>query len=146
VVVIGQLHASASLLPEKQPLVPVVYEAEWDPEPVWMLWSTEKSLSPAWNRTPAVQLVGRRYMTMVHIKRGRWIIFRKSIIILIDYGILIQSLTFWALFIVQSFVSRQGFGDWTLPPSSGKSLLSWSQSTALNVILNKNRTMDNVEK
>jgi hypothetical protein len=34
----GQLHASAILLPEKEPLVPIGYEAEWVPEPVWTRW------------------------------------------------------------------------------------------------------------
>jgi len=29
----GQLHAPSALLPGKEPLVPIGYEAEWDPEP-----------------------------------------------------------------------------------------------------------------
>jgi hypothetical protein len=28
-------------------------------EPVWVLWKREKSLGPAWNLIPAVQLVAR---------------------------------------------------------------------------------------
>jgi hypothetical protein len=33
----------------------------WAPEPVLTLWSRDKSLSPAGNRTPAAQHVARRY-------------------------------------------------------------------------------------
>jgi hypothetical protein len=40
----GQLHAPAALLPGNQFAVPIVEEAEWVPEPVWMLWRREKSL------------------------------------------------------------------------------------------------------
>jgi hypothetical protein len=43
----GQLHAP----------VAIGYEARWSPEPVWMLWSSEKCLAPAGNRTLAVQPV-----------------------------------------------------------------------------------------
>jgi len=31
----GQLHAPAALPSGKDPLLPIVYEAGWDPEPVW---------------------------------------------------------------------------------------------------------------
>jgi hypothetical protein len=31
----GQLHAPAALTPVKEPLVPIGWEAGWDPEPVW---------------------------------------------------------------------------------------------------------------
>jgi hypothetical protein len=34
----GQLHAPATLLLGKEPLVPVGYEAGWAPEPVWTRW------------------------------------------------------------------------------------------------------------
>jgi hypothetical protein len=40
--------------PGKRTPLPTGYEAEWAPEPVWTLWSTEKSLALAGNRTPAV--------------------------------------------------------------------------------------------
>jgi hypothetical protein len=40
----GQLHATADLLPGKQPSVRIGYE-EWDPKPIWTLWSGEKSLA-----------------------------------------------------------------------------------------------------
>jgi hypothetical protein len=46
----GQLHSPAALLPGKQPPIPIVYEAGWDPEPVWTLWRRK-------NVTPAVQPV-----------------------------------------------------------------------------------------
>jgi hypothetical protein len=39
----GQLHAQATLSPEKQPPVPMGYEAGWAPEPVWTTWRREKS-------------------------------------------------------------------------------------------------------
>jgi hypothetical protein len=51
----GQLHAPAVLHP-----VPIGYEAGWPPESVWTLWRKEKYFT-AWNRTPDVQLVARRY-------------------------------------------------------------------------------------
>jgi len=34
----GQLLSSAALILKKEPQVPVGYEAEWVPEPVWTLW------------------------------------------------------------------------------------------------------------
>jgi hypothetical protein len=34
----GQLHDPAALTPEKEPLVPITYEVEWDPESVSKLW------------------------------------------------------------------------------------------------------------
>jgi hypothetical protein len=67
----GQLHTPASLLPGKEApasLPPAERAAGYIgqetgrvPEPVWTLWSTEKFLAPARNRTPAVQPVARRY-------------------------------------------------------------------------------------
>jgi hypothetical protein len=36
-------------------------EAGWAPEPIWTLWSTEKSLAPSGNWTTAVQLLARHY-------------------------------------------------------------------------------------
>jgi hypothetical protein len=43
----GQLHAPAALLPMNQLSVPIGYEAEWAPEPVWTLWRREKSAASA---------------------------------------------------------------------------------------------------
>jgi hypothetical protein len=57
----GQLHAPAALPSGKEPPVPMEQEAGWAPEPAWTLWSKEKCLSPAGNRTPAVQPVAHRY-------------------------------------------------------------------------------------
>jgi hypothetical protein len=37
------------------------YDAGSAPEPVWMLWRREKSLTPEENRTPAIQPTARRY-------------------------------------------------------------------------------------
>jgi hypothetical protein len=56
-VVNGELHAPIALNPRKELLVPVAWEAVWASEPIWMLWSREKSLSPTVNWTPAVQPV-----------------------------------------------------------------------------------------
>jgi hypothetical protein len=55
----GQLHAPVALPPGKQP--PVRTESEVGSEPVWTLWSGQKSLSASGNRTPAVQPLARRY-------------------------------------------------------------------------------------
>jgi hypothetical protein len=60
-VVSGQLHASIALPPGKKPLVPTRWEAGWAIEPVWMLWSREKSPAPAGNRTPAIQPIACHY-------------------------------------------------------------------------------------
>jgi hypothetical protein len=57
----GRLHALPALIPGKEPTVSIGYEAEWAPESVWTLWRIEKSLVPAGNGTPALQLVARRY-------------------------------------------------------------------------------------
>jgi hypothetical protein len=58
--VVGQIHAPAALSPEKEPPVPIGYEAGWASEPVWTLWRRETSCT-AGNRTWAVQPVARRY-------------------------------------------------------------------------------------
>jgi hypothetical protein len=50
----GQLHTLAALPPGKEPLIPIGYEAEWAPDPVWTLWHREKSLASAGNRTSVV--------------------------------------------------------------------------------------------
>jgi hypothetical protein len=57
----GQSHPTAALLPGKEPLVPTKQEAGLAPRTVWTLWKREKSLVPAENRTPDVQLVAHRY-------------------------------------------------------------------------------------
>jgi hypothetical protein len=57
----GLLHAPAASLSGKDPPVPIGKEAGWASEPVWTLWSTEKSLVLARNLPPAVQPVARRY-------------------------------------------------------------------------------------
>jgi hypothetical protein len=38
-----RLHAPTALSPEKQPPVPIGQKAKWAPEPVWTLWTKEKS-------------------------------------------------------------------------------------------------------
>jgi hypothetical protein len=43
----GQLHAPAALPPWKELTVPTKCEGWWEPEPVWTLWSREKSRNPA---------------------------------------------------------------------------------------------------
>jgi hypothetical protein len=54
----GQHHVT----PEgKKPKVPIGQKAELALEPGLTLWSREKSLVPAGNRTPDVQPVARRY-------------------------------------------------------------------------------------
>jgi hypothetical protein len=58
----AQLYAPADLTPGKEPTVPIEYEAGWAPEPLWTLWSREKSLATAENRTQSVQPVARRYI------------------------------------------------------------------------------------
>jgi hypothetical protein len=55
--VTGQLHGPAALSPEKEPPVPLRYEARRAPESVWMLWSKAKCIASATNRTPAAQPV-----------------------------------------------------------------------------------------
>jgi hypothetical protein len=48
-----------ALPPGKGPLVPIVQEAGWAPEAVWMQRQEEKS--SVWDRTPVVQSVVRHY-------------------------------------------------------------------------------------
>jgi len=42
-----------ALLPGKEPLVPIGWEAMWVPEPGWTRWWREKFPAPAGKRTPA---------------------------------------------------------------------------------------------
>jgi hypothetical protein len=70
-----------------------------------------------------------------------------SVIKVCDDGIeLLTFLTFPSPF----FYLKARFGDWTLPPSSGKSLLKWAQSIELAPISERlflsKRTVDNVQK
>jgi len=48
----SRLHASAALLPGKEFLVPIGWEAGWAPETVWIRWWIEKFPAPADHRTP----------------------------------------------------------------------------------------------
>jgi hypothetical protein len=50
-----------ALAPEKGPLVPIVQEAGWAPEPVWTQRLQEKSSASVGDRTPVVQSVVRHY-------------------------------------------------------------------------------------
>jgi hypothetical protein len=54
-------HAPDALCPGKQPPAPIVQETGWVPEPIWTLWSREKSVTPAKNRIPAVYAIACRY-------------------------------------------------------------------------------------
>jgi hypothetical protein len=45
----GKLHVPAVLFPWKDPLILIGWEDRWNPEPVWTLWSREKSLAPVGN-------------------------------------------------------------------------------------------------
>jgi hypothetical protein len=47
------LHASATLPLKKKLSFSIEQEAGWAPESVWTLWSKQKSLAPAGNRTPS---------------------------------------------------------------------------------------------
>jgi hypothetical protein len=54
----SQHHAPVALLaPGKGPLVPIVQEAGWAPEPVWTQRLEEKSSAPAGDRTPIARFV-----------------------------------------------------------------------------------------
>jgi hypothetical protein len=47
----GQLYNPAALHTGKEPLVPIGWEAGWDPESFWTRWWREKFPAPAGNRT-----------------------------------------------------------------------------------------------
>jgi hypothetical protein len=60
----GEWSASwpaCSLPPRKEPPVPIVQEAGWAPEPVWMQRLEEKSSASVGDRKPAVQSVVRHH-------------------------------------------------------------------------------------
>jgi hypothetical protein len=48
-------HPDRALPPGKGPLVPIVQEAGWAPEPVWIQGLEEKSSASVGDRTPVVQ-------------------------------------------------------------------------------------------
>jgi hypothetical protein len=43
------------------PAAPMGQESEWEPEPVWMLWSIENILASAGNQNPGLQPVAHSY-------------------------------------------------------------------------------------
>jgi hypothetical protein len=57
----GQLHAPAALYPWKERPVTIEGEAESAPEPIWTLWSRDKSVNLAENQTPAVHPIAHSY-------------------------------------------------------------------------------------
>jgi hypothetical protein len=63
----GQLHASAALPPEKDPLLPIGWEAVWAPEPVWTGGGgKEKNSQPLPGlEPPIIQPIVHRYTTEV---------------------------------------------------------------------------------
>jgi hypothetical protein len=62
----GQLHAPAALpLPGKDPMVPIVWEAEWAPELAWTRWCVEKFVAPTGLEPPIIQPVAQRYTTEI---------------------------------------------------------------------------------
>jgi hypothetical protein len=75
----GQLHALGALHPGKQPIVPTEQEAEWAPEPVWTLWSKEKSLLLP---EPGVLILGFSYFTYFYTNNAfittKFIVFYMS--------------------------------------------------------------------
>jgi len=52
----GQLHALAVSPPGKKQPVITEEEAEWAPQPVWMLQRSEKSLTPTRGQNKVLQL------------------------------------------------------------------------------------------
>jgi hypothetical protein len=73
----GHLHAPVPLPSAKEPPVPIGYEAVWLPEPVWTLWTGEKSLAPSGNRNLAAQPVVRRYTDWA-IRVQPWDVFQHN--------------------------------------------------------------------
>jgi hypothetical protein len=74
-----KLYASAALPLKKEPRNG--QEVGWAPEPAWTLWSREKSLAPAGNRTTAVQPVARHYTDWaiaVHTCLLEWNVFQEN--------------------------------------------------------------------
>jgi hypothetical protein len=48
----GYIQTLSGLIPGKEPRVPIEYESQWASEPVWTLWTSEKSLALTRNQTP----------------------------------------------------------------------------------------------
>jgi hypothetical protein len=48
----GKLHALNTLPQEKEPLVPVEWNAGWATEPVWTLWRREEMFVSGWQSNP----------------------------------------------------------------------------------------------
>jgi hypothetical protein len=48
-----QVPTALLLVIELNPVITIEYEAEWAPEPVWMLWRREKSFVSAGHQTLA---------------------------------------------------------------------------------------------
>jgi hypothetical protein len=51
-----QVQTLAALAPVKEPLVPSGEKSGWAPQPVWMFWRKEKSLTPAGNQSQILWL------------------------------------------------------------------------------------------
>jgi hypothetical protein len=63
------VSCSVRFPPVARTQVPIGREAGWVPESVRTLWSNEKSLVPAVNRTPAVQPVAKATEPLLEFRR-----------------------------------------------------------------------------
>jgi len=74
----GQLHAPAGLPPGREPLVLIVKEAGWAPEPVWTWWWGEKFLVPTRAQSPDHPTRSFRLLnTSKNMWRWYWKLFHK---------------------------------------------------------------------
>lgn len=117
----NQLHALATLPIGKLSLVPLGWEAVWDQQPGSMLWKREESsfywaLNPGWlAHIPSPYQLSCPDLAKSTRLKDLWWWYVNIIITFLEsmsFGFLFETV-FW--------------GEWTMPPSHGKSLLSWTQ-------------------
>jgi hypothetical protein len=130
----GQLHALDALPPEKEPLVPIGWEAGWTPKTVWTRWRRDKIPANARNRTTVAQSVAqslywvipaqqRAVVKKIHAWNFTWIRTKQT---LSCWPLSIQPPIQWVQGPLNPVVKRPGREANHSPPSMPRSKNAWS--------------------
>jgi hypothetical protein len=117
-----------ALPPGKEPPVPIVQEAGWDPEPVWTQRLEEKSSAPAGDRTPVVQPVVRHSTAWATLAPQPVLLLLLELQSTLNIGLVHDCSPLFPILCLSSQISKahylQIFFDWIQPTNSRSTYLS----------------------